>query len=44
VFRGDALRQTKAARGIPVIWRVGADQVNAFKKAVGKVPGVIIIP
>jgi len=40
----DALRQAKAAQGIPVIWRVGAEQVKVFEKAVGKVPGVIIIP
>jgi hypothetical protein len=40
----DALRQSEAAQGIPVIWRVGADQVDAFRKAVGKVPGIIIIP
>lgn len=40
----DALRQTEAAQGIPVIWRVGADQVNAFRKAVGNVKGVTIIP
>jgi hypothetical protein len=40
----EAMRQTRAARGIPVIWRVGADQVNAFKEAVGDVPGITIVP
>ena len=40
----DAIRQAKAARGIPVIWRVEDNQVKAFERAVGKVPGVIIIP
>jgi hypothetical protein len=43
-FRDDALRQVRAAQGIPVVWRVGADQVDAFKKAVGRVPGMIIVP
>ena len=43
-FREEALRQVKAAKGIPVIWRVGAHQVEAFKKAVGRIPGITIEP
>jgi hypothetical protein len=43
-FRNEALRQVKAANGIPVIWRVGSDQVEAFQKAVGNIPGVTIKP
>jgi hypothetical protein len=43
-FRDQAWGQVKAAKGIPVIWRVGRDQVDAFKKAVGRVPGVKIVP
>jgi len=39
-----AWRQVEAARGIPVIWRVGADQVEAFRKAVGDIPGILIVP
>jgi hypothetical protein len=39
-----AARQIKAARGIPIVWRVGADQVKAYEKAVGEVSGIIIIP
>jgi hypothetical protein len=27
-----------------VVWRVGADQVKAFKNAVGDVPGITIVP
>jgi hypothetical protein len=43
-LRDDAFRQANAAQGIPVIWRVGRNQVKAFRKAVGNVPGVIIVP
>ncbi len=43
-MRKQAVRQAKAAKGIPVIWRVGAHQVKAFKNAVGKVRGVEIVP
>jgi hypothetical protein len=43
-FRVEALRQMKAANGIPVIWRVGADQVNFFRNAIGNVPGVTVKP
>jgi hypothetical protein len=43
-LRDDALRQANAAQGIPVIWKVGENQVKAFRKAVGNVPGVIIVP
>jgi len=39
-----AKRQAAAARGIPVIWKVGKDQVKAFRKAVGNVPGIEIVP
>jgi hypothetical protein len=39
-----AKKQAGAAQGTPVIWRVGKDQVKAFKKAVGNVPGVEIVP
>ena len=34
----EALRQVKAAKGIPVIWRVGSDQVKAFRKALKSYP------
>jgi len=40
----EAIRQAKFAEGIPVVWRVGADQVHGFKQAVGNVPGIEIIP
>ncbi|MEW6533772.1 MAG: Tox-REase-5 domain-containing protein [Thermodesulfobacteriota bacterium] len=43
-FRDQAIRQTKAAQGVPVVWRVGARQVKAFQKAVGRVPGLSIEP
>jgi hypothetical protein len=39
-----ALAQTGAADGIPVVWKVGRDQVQAFKTAVGKVRGLTIEP
>lgn len=42
--RKEALDQVAAAKGIPVVWRVGSNQVEAFKKAVGKVPGLKIEP
>jgi hypothetical protein len=40
----EAQRQVTAAQGIPVVWKVGADQVKAFEKAVGYIEGLIIIP
>jgi len=43
-LRDQALRQVDAAQGTPVVWRVGARQVKAFRKAVGKVPGLSIEP
>lgn len=43
-MRRQAVRQAEAAKGIPVIWRVGAHQVDAVTKAVGKVRGVKIVP
>jgi hypothetical protein len=43
--REQARRQAEAARGIPVRWRVGPpNQVEAFRKAVGELPGVKIEP
>ncbi|MBI5569334.1 MAG: hypothetical protein HY914_05250 [Desulfomonile tiedjei] len=43
-FRRQAVDQAKAAKGLPVIWRVGPHQVEAFRKAVGDVAGVTIVP
>jgi len=43
-LRDQAERQVRAARGIPVIWRVAPDQVNAVKEAVGDIPGITIVP
>jgi hypothetical protein len=42
--RKEALDQSKAAKGIPVIWRVGSDQVEAFRRATGAVPGITVKP
>lgn len=42
--RGQAVRQLEAAQGIPVVWKVGRNQVKAFEKAVGTVPGLSIVP
>ena len=39
-----AKAQVEAARGAPVIWRVGADQMKAFEKVLGNIPGMIIVP
>jgi Restriction endonuclease fold toxin 5 len=36
--------QVDAANGIPVIWRVGSNQVEAFRKALGNIPGVTVKP
>jgi hypothetical protein len=36
--RKQALDQVKASGGMPVIWRVGADQVEAFQKALRGIP------
>jgi hypothetical protein len=43
-FRDQAIRQMKAADGIPLIWRVGPRQVKPVDKAVGNVPGVLVVP
>jgi hypothetical protein len=43
-WRRQAKDQIEAANGIPVIWRVGQNQVEGFKKAVGRVPGLSILP
>jgi hypothetical protein len=43
-FQAQAWRQLKAANGKPVVWRVGADQVKAFEKALKGVDGIIIKP
>jgi hypothetical protein len=42
--RKQAWSQVEAAGGMPVIWRVGADQVKAFEKTVGDIPGIIVVP
>lgn len=42
--RDEAQRHVKAAQGIPIIWRVGADQVKAFKDALHNIPGITIVP
>ena len=42
--RDRALAQAEAADGIPVVWKVGRDQVVAFSKAIGKVRGLTIEP
>lgn len=43
-FRDEALGQARAAKGIPVIWEVDPKHVDAFKKAVGDIPGISIVP
>jgi Restriction endonuclease fold toxin 5 len=42
--RDEALRQVGAAKGMPVIWRVGSDQVKAFRRAIGRIRGVTVKP
>jgi hypothetical protein len=42
--RDRATNHLQAAQGIPVVWRVGADQVHAYKKAIGDRPGLSIVP
>jgi hypothetical protein len=42
--RSQAVRQLEAAGGIPVIWLVGPNQVKAFEKAIGPIPGLSIMP
>ncbi len=37
-------KHLQAAQGIPVVWRVGADQVHAYKKAIGDRRGLSIVP
>jgi hypothetical protein len=49
-FRGaDAARiqarnQEKAAQGLPIIWRVGSDQVKAFRNALQDFPKIMVKP
>ena len=43
-LRDQALRQVRAANDLPVVWKVGENQVQAFKTAVGDVPGLTIVP
>lgn len=43
-FQEDAIRQVRAARGIPVIWRVGKNQVKAFKEVLKGISGVTVKP
>jgi hypothetical protein len=40
----DADRQLRSARGIPLIWRVGADQVDAFRHILKMRRDTMIIP
>lgn len=42
--RDEALRQEKAAGELPLIWRVGADQVKAFRDALRDFPKIIVKP
>lgn len=42
--RKQALSQIEAARGMPVIWKVGADQVKAFEKVLQGIKGIRIEP
>jgi len=43
-LQNQAWNQVKAANGTPVVWKVGANQVDAFIKTVGDIPGLLIIP
>jgi hypothetical protein len=43
-FKDQATAQVEAARGIPVIWRVGKDQVRAFKEVLKGISGVTVKP
>jgi len=40
----EAEAQVRAAKGIPVIWRVGENQIEAFKKALGNMTRISIVP
>ncbi len=42
--KDQATRHLQAAQGRPVVWRVGADQVHAYEKAIGDRPGLSIEP
>ncbi len=42
--RRQAMDQVDAAKGLPVIWRVGENQVNAFKKILEDINGIAIVP
>jgi hypothetical protein len=49
-FRGaegariEAWNQVKGAKGLPVIWRVGSDQVKAFRNAIQNFPEITVKP
>ncbi|MEW6350870.1 MAG: Tox-REase-5 domain-containing protein [Thermodesulfobacteriota bacterium] len=42
--REEAHRQLRAAQGTPIVWRVGADQVKGFRKALEDIDGIKIVP
>ena len=42
--RRQAMDQVDAAKGLPVIWRVGEDQMNAFDKVLKGIDGIKIEP
>ena len=42
--RDEAFRQVGAAKGMPVIWRVGADQVKAFRNSLQDFRQIKVIP
>ncbi len=42
--RDEAERQLKAAKGTPIVWKVGADQVKGFRKALEDIDGIKIVP
>ncbi|MDM8000149.1 MAG: Tox-REase-5 domain-containing protein [Dehalococcoidia bacterium] len=39
-----AVRQVRAANGIPVVWRVGEGQVTAFSKVIKRISGLTVVP
>jgi len=43
-LRDQAWAQVKAAQGVPVIWKVGSDQVKAFERVLRGIPGISIVP
>ena len=42
-MRTEALNQVKAAEGLPVEWRVGAEQLKAFRSALRGIPGIRVV-